>query len=126
MRLEGGLAILVIAKVVEQFLHGLSEAVVLCVGIKLLAKKLEFVKNAVGVIAVALLEKKIAFVGQLVPFFSGTVLHNEARLLQAFADVGVDGLEPILELGVLISITVDGVDGVNQVIGRCGIGKALE
>jgi hypothetical protein len=125
MWLECWLAILVIAKVSEQLVDRFSEALVLSIGIKLIGQKLDLVDNAVCMVAIAISKKEISAVIELVPFISGTIFHNVTLLLKALPHVGIDLLEPGFQLGVFISIAVNVVDSVEEVIGRSAIGKSL-
>jgi hypothetical protein len=54
------------------------------------------------------------------------ILHNEALLAQALADIGVNVLEPTTQLGVLVSITVDVVQRLEEVRQGGVVGKALD
>lgn len=125
MRLECWLAILVIAKIIEQLLHRLSETLVLWVLVELVGKELDFIEDAVGMVSVTVSKEEVATVVQLVPLIGGSVFHNIALLLQALSDVRVNLLEPVLQLGILVRITVDLVKSIKQVISRSAIGKAL-
>ena len=74
MWLESWLAVFVIAKVMEQLLHGIAESLVLWVSIKLVADELDFVKDAVGVTAVFVAEEIVALVVKRVPTEGQSIL----------------------------------------------------
>jgi hypothetical protein len=116
VRLEGRLAVLIVAKVVEELVHRLGEGFVLRVLVELLANELELVDDSVGVIPVAVTEQELAVVVKLVPLGVGVILEDVALLLQAAANELVHVGEPALQLGILLSIAVDLVDGVGEVI----------
>lgn len=126
VRLECRLAVLIVAKLVEKSLHGLTKLLVLWILIKLITDEFEFIDHAVGVVTVTIAEEEAAFVVQLVPLLSSRVLQNEALLLKGFTDILVDVAEPALEFGVFVGITVHNVDGFNQIISRSRVGEALE
>lgn len=126
MGLEGGLAVLIVAKIKEELVDRLSELPVLLVGIELLADELELVRNAVGVAAVTTAQELVTLVVDLVPLLGGTILQDVTLLLQALADVLVEVPEPALELGILIGILVDLVDRIDKVVGGGAVGEALE
>jgi hypothetical protein len=46
--------------------------------------------------------------------------------LKAFSDVSINLLEPRFQLGVFIGITINVVDGVEEVIGGSAIGESLD
>ena len=54
--------------------------------------------------------REAALVVDGVPFVVGRILENEALFLEAAADELVKGFEPILELGVTISVFIDVVE----------------
>lgn len=126
MWLEGGLAIIISAQVLEQLVHGGSESLVLRVSVELLAQELELVNDAVGVVLVAVAEEEVAVVVQAVPLLGRLVLENVALLLKALAEELIGILEEALELWVAIGIGVDLVDGVDEVVERGAIGKAFQ
>ncbi len=125
MLLEHWLAILIVTQILEQSLHGQSESLVLRVLVKLISKKLGFIDDAVGVIAVSFTEEELSMVVQLVPFFIGLILENEALLFQTFADEFVDRLEPVLQFWIAVGIGVDVLDGFEEIFGAGAIGEAL-
>lgn len=84
MFLELGLAILVVAELLEQALGGETELLVLRILIKLLAEELDLVKNAVGVIAIAVTEQEAALVIELIPLLGAGRLKNVALGGEAF------------------------------------------
>lgn len=75
---------------------------------------------------VAVLQQVAAVVVQVVPVAVAVLLHDVALLLQALADEGVDILEPALEFRVLLSVAVDGLERVEEVIQRRAVGEALK
>lgn len=125
MWLKRGLALLVLTKIKEQFAHGLAKLLVLSILVELVANELELIGDAVGVATVLLAQKVIALVVKLVPFLVGSVLHDVSLLLKTLPNVSVHLLEPVLELWVLVSIAIDGVDGVEEVVERSAICEAL-
>lgn len=125
MRLEDGLAVVIIAKVGEQLLAGLTKGLVLRIAVKLLGKELDLVDDTVGVTAVLVAEQESAVVVELVPLLGGLVLEDEPLLKEAAADVVVHALEPVLKLTVVISVTVNLGDGVPKIRSRGTVGKAL-
>ena len=126
VRLEGGVALLVGAEVVEQLLHRRGEAFVLLVLVELLGQKLDLVKDPMGMVAIALAEQKLALVVKTVELVVDLIPEDVALLAEALAHITVDLLEPSLELGVAIRITVKGVDAVEQIVEGRGVGKALD
>jgi hypothetical protein len=76
MRLESWLAEFIIAKVMEQMLHSVTESLVLWISIKLVADKLDFVKDAVGVSTVFVTEEIVALVIKRVPTEGQSSLQN--------------------------------------------------
>jgi hypothetical protein len=74
VRLEDGLAVLVLTKVKEELVDRLGKLLVLRVSVKLLANELELVGDAVGVATVAAAEETVAVVVDLVPFLVAAVL----------------------------------------------------
>ena len=125
MSLELGLAVLIVAKVHKELVHGIGEGAVLWVFVKLVGQKLGLVDNAVGVVPVALPKEEVALVVDLVPLVVGLVLHNIALLLQALADEGVEVFEPATEFRILVSITVDLVDRIKPVVARSAVRETL-
>jgi hypothetical protein len=117
MRLESNFAILASAKIMEQLLNGLGESLVLWVLVELISKELELVQNAVSMVAVAFAEEEMSSVIQSIPLVGRLVLEDISLLLQAAAHVLVNRLEPVLELWVLVSISIDVVDGLEKIIG---------
>lgn len=126
VRLELSLAVLVVAEIEEELVHGLAETLVERVLVELVNVELELVKNAVSVVAVAVAEEKVALVVELVPLISGSVLEDKALLLQATTDVGVDLLEPVLELWVAVGVAVDLVDRVEHVVEGGAVGETFD
>ena len=59
------------------------------------------------------------------PLLARLLFHDVTLFLQAVSDILVDGLEPTAQLRVVISILVDGVDRIPQVVSRCAVGEAL-
>jgi len=135
MWFESWLAVFVITKVMEQLLHGIAESLVLWVSIKLVADELDFIKDAVGVTTVFVAEEIVALViksvpteGQSIlqtcdyvsqndiPLIGRSILHNIALLLEAFANVRVNFLEPAFKLRILVGIAINLVDGIEEVI----------
>jgi hypothetical protein len=126
MRLECRLAVFVMAQIREELVDGLGKLSVLLVGVELLTDELELIGNAVSVTTVTTAKELVALVVDLVPFFSRAILKDIALLLKAFVDVLVQVPEPALEFRVIISVPVNLVDGVDEVISRGAVGKALE
>lgn len=123
--LKGWLAILVIAQVIEELLQRQGKLLVLRVLVELLAQEAKLIHDAVRVIAVTVAQQKVATLVELVPLVHGTVLHDVALLLEALANVGIDAREPGLELGVLVGVLVDLVQGGKEILTRGIVGEAL-
>ncbi len=126
MRLERRLAVFVVAEIHEQALHGITKSPVLRVLLEVVGIRLQLVDDAVGVAAIALAEELMALVVDVVPLVGGRVLHDEALLLQTLADEVVELAEPVLQLPVVVGITVDGVDGVHDVVEGGVVGESLD
>jgi hypothetical protein len=60
-----------------------------------------------------------------VPLVGRSIIHDVTGLLETLADVGVDAFEPILELAIIVGITVNLVDGIEEVIKRGRVGETL-
>jgi hypothetical protein len=84
----------------------------LWIGIELVGDEFGLVHDSVGVGTVTISEQIISLVVENIPFLGGRVLHDIPLLSEAFTDICVDRLEPFLQLGIFLGITVDGVDGV--------------
>lgn len=126
MFLEDRLAILIITKILEELLHSQSESLVLWVLVELIGEELNLIHDTVRMVTVTVPQEEIATIVELVPFFVGSVLHDESLLLEALSDKQIHVLEPSSEFGILLGITVDVVDGLKEVIGRSAIGEALD
>lgn len=126
MLLEGWLAVLIVAKIVEQLLERLSEPVVVGIDSELITHEPELVHDAVGVVAVAVAEQIVSLLVELVVLASGVGLHNVTLFLETAADVAVDRAEPVLEFGVIIGIAVDVVDSTHQVVSTSVVGETLD
>jgi len=105
-------AVFVVSKVIEQLLHGPTEALIVRVCCELITQESEFIGNTIGVITVAVAKQEVTVIVQAVVLLSRLMAHDIALLFETGADVVVDGTEPILELRVIISIAVDIVDGI--------------
>lgn len=86
MRLELWLSVVVVAKIFEQFVHGVGERLVLWVVFELVGKEFTLIDNAVGVAPIALTQQEVAAVVEAVPLLVGLILEDIALLLQALAD----------------------------------------
>lgn len=126
MGLEFWLAVTVVAEIVEEPVHGLGKRLVVRVLVELLTEELELLNDTIGVIPVALAQEEVALVVKLVVLLGGLVLEDEALLLQALANVGVEVLEETSELGVFVGVTVDLVDRVEEIIHGSAVGEALK
>ena len=62
MRLEGRLAVLVVAKILEQLLNRCGEGLILGILIKLIANELDLIKNSVGVGPILLTKEVVAMI----------------------------------------------------------------
>ena len=98
-------------------MDGYGESLVLWVLVELITKELELVQNAVSMVAVAFSEQKMSSVIQSIPLVGRLVLEDISLVLQAAAHVLVNRLEPLLELWVSVSISIDVVDGLEKIIG---------
>lgn len=67
MRLESGLAVLVVTQVDEQLLHSITKRLVLGISIKLVAEELELIEDTVGVPAILIPEEIVALIVKRVP-----------------------------------------------------------
>src|SRR5690242_1583950 len=74
MRLKCGLAILVVAEIKEKLVDRLGELPVLRVGIELLTDEFELISNAISVATVAVAQKVMSLVVDLVPLLGRTIL----------------------------------------------------
>jgi len=126
MRFECWLAILIVAEIEEEPLHGLTKGLVLWISIELVTQKLELVKDAVSVAAIFLTKEIVAMVVERIPLFGRSILHDESLLLKALANVSIDLLEPFLEFWILVGIAVNLIDSIKEIVKRGGIGKALD
>jgi hypothetical protein len=126
MRLEGWLAVLVVAKVVEELLHGVGKLLVQRILVELIRQELGLVNDAVSVVAVTVAKEEVATIIERVPLLGCLIFHDVALLLEAFSDIRINLLEPRLELGVLVGIAVDLVDGVEKILGRCAVGESFD
>ncbi len=125
MRLERWLTILIITEIVQKLLYGVTKAFILRILIELETEKFEFVKDAVGVVSIAITEQELAFLLELVEFFGGVVLQNVPLLLETLAYISVDLAEPAFELWVTIGISVDVIERLEEVVGRGVIREAF-
>ncbi|KNB10096.1 hypothetical protein FOXG_20303 [Fusarium oxysporum f. sp. lycopersici 4287] len=125
MRLEDRLAILVVAKVLEQLLERLGKSMVLRVLVELVGKELDLIDNTVGVTAVFVAEEVSSLVVELIPLTSGLILEDVTLLKEASADVRVHSLEPVLELTVVISVAVNLADGLPKILSGGAVGESL-
>lgn len=125
VRLEGRLPILVITEVIEQPLAGIGKAPVVGVLVELVGEELDLISDAIGVVAVTVAKEEVAAVVELVPLIGSTVLHDVALLAKALSDVGINLLEPVLQLRVSVSVAVDLVDRIHEIVGRSVVGETL-
>ena len=82
----------------------------------MLTEELELIQNTVGMVAITFAQEEVALVLKLVPLVVGSILHDEAGLLKAFADIGIKGLEPTLEFWIFVRVPIDSVDRFDEVI----------
>jgi hypothetical protein len=68
----------------------------------------------------------VTLIVDAVPLRVGLVLKDVTLLLEDSADVGINALEPVLELRVAVGIRVDLVNGINQIVGGRAIGETLK
>jgi hypothetical protein len=94
--------------------------------VKLLPKEFEFIGNTVSVTAITMSKQVMAVVVDLVPLFVGGIIHNEALLFQTLPNVAIKLLEPILQFRVAISIPVQLIDRVDEIVERGAIRKSLQ
>lgn len=123
--LEGRPATLIGSKVLEELLDGVAEALVQRVLVELAPEELDLIGNAVGVVAVTLAEEVVPTVVDLVPLLRSAILHDEALLLETFSDIVVQMLEPRPQVRVLVGVPVDGVDRLDEIIGRGTVSETL-
>ncbi len=71
-------------------------------------------------------EELLAGLGELTSLRVGIVLHDVTGLLETLADVGVEATEPVLELGVVVGIGVELVNGINDGLSGSTVGEALD
>jgi len=124
--LERRPAVFVVSKVIEQLLHGSPEALVVWVCCKLITQESEFIGDTICVVTVAVAKQEIAVIIQAIVLLGRLMAHDITLLFETGTDVVVDGPEPILELRVIISITVDIVDGIEQVLSTSVIRETLK
>jgi hypothetical protein len=74
MRLEGRLAILIVAKIQEEFLDSITESLVLGITLELLGEELDLIEDAIGVTSITFSEKMMTLIVDLVPFIGGLIL----------------------------------------------------
>ena len=125
VRLEGRLAVGVVAKILEELLHGSAEGLVVRILIELISDSLGLVNDTVGVTLVLATEQLAAVVVEAVPFLVGGVLEDVTLLKEDPADVFVEGDEPVFEFIVLLGILVDLANGFPETRGRGAVGKTL-
>src|SRR5580700_160846 len=77
-------------------------------------------------VAVTISKQEISTVIQSVPLFCGSIFHNVSLFLQAPSNKGIDLPGPILKFWVLVSVTVNLVDCVPQVISRGVVRETLD
>ena len=82
--LELDIATLIATQVSEQFLHGVTERLVLAILVELVTKELDLVENAIGVVLVAVTQQESAMVNQLIILAVPGILQDVALLLQSF------------------------------------------
>ena len=116
MRLELGLTVLIVAQVEEELLGCSSERLVLGILVELVSHELGLVDDAVGVVSVTFAEEELTLVIDAVPLVIGRILQNETLLLKTATDEFVEILEPVLQFGVLVGITIDIIQCIEQVI----------
>lgn len=63
---------------------------------------------------------------KLVPLLIRLVLENVALLLEAAADECIEFPEEALEFRVLVGVSVDLVDGIEEVVERGVVGETLQ
>lgn len=63
---------------------------------------------------------------KLVPLLIRLVLENVALLLEATADECIEFSEEALEFRVLVGVSVDLVDGIEEVVERSVVGESLQ
>lgn len=125
VRLEGRLAVGIVAKILEELLHSSAESLVVRVLIELISDSLGLINDTVGVSLVLATEQLAAVVVEAVPFLVGGVLKDVTLLKEDPADVLVEGNEPVLEFVVLLGILVDLANGLPETRGGGAVGKAL-
>ncbi len=126
MLLEHRLAILVIAKVKEQLLNGQAERLVLRILVKLVTQELDLIDDAVRMITVTLTKQIPAMIIEFIPLILSSILHDEALFLEALAYVCINALEPFPKFGILIGITIDVVDGFEEVVSRSAVRESFD
>lgn len=67
-----------------------------------------------------------ARVAKLTSFGVGLLLHDEARLLEDLANIGVELGEPLPEFGVFARVLVDLVDGIDDGLEGSAVGETFE
>lgn len=63
---------------------------------------------------------------KLVPLLIRLVLENVALLLEAAADECIEFSEEALEFRILVGVSVDLVDGIEEVVERGVVGESLQ
>jgi hypothetical protein len=125
MRLEGRVALLVVAQLLEELLDRLSESLVLRIFIELLSEKLDLVQDTIGMGSVFISKQIVALIVESIPLIGCSILHDVALLLKSFADVCVKLLEPSLEFRVLVGIAVNLVEGIEEIVGAGSVCEAF-
>ena len=126
MRLERSIAVLIIAEIQEKLLNSITKSLVLRVLVELVGKEFKLIKDTVGMVPVALSEEEMTLIIQLVPLVGGTILKDVTLLLESLADEFVHRFEPVLELGVAISISINLVQCVKEIIRAGRIGETFD
>jgi hypothetical protein len=126
MWLERSLAVLVSTEIVEQPVHGIGKGLVLRVSVELLANEFELVGDAVSVSAVAASQEIVTLIVDTVPLFGRGILEDVTLSLEDCADVRIEALEPVLKFRIAVSIGVDLVDRVDEVVEGSTVREALK
>ena len=82
--LELDVATLIATQVGEQFLHGITESLVLAILVELVTKELDLVENTIGVVLVTVTQQESAMVNQFIILAVPGILQHVALLLQSF------------------------------------------
>lgn len=126
MLLELDVAVLVLSQIEEQFLNFIAKSN----GIRVIGHEVEpplnFVDESIRVFLVSILEEITTLVLESVPFIRCLVLEDVPSLAKTLADVSIDSLGPIVELGITVCVVDEIGCGIEDIVHGGTVGKDLE